>query len=162
MMWSWNLSILDIVILWSQPHRAASTAADWLFGFLSQSFLVVFLFSQILLIFSPIQILSSQHISLPCLIWLHPPSPTTSSLRAQRARCQERRQRPAPALLASSVTASMKTSFPSTAPSWLLWWWAWWPTLFLKGQLLEKDLRESCFSLKDIITIGFWTSAVII
>lgn len=95
--------------------------------------------------FSPLQILSSQHISLPPPIWvcLQPPSQITSSLRAPTARCrEERRPRPAPALLASSVTGSTKTSSPSTAPSWLPWWWDWWLTLFLRGQLVQKKRDE--------------------
>lgn len=114
-------------------------------------------------IFLSIQILSSQHISLQPQTWvrLHPPSPITSSPMAPRARYQEERQpRPAPALLAFSATGSTKTSSPSTAPSWPPWWWALWPTLFLRGQSVEKNDMKS-FVVKDISTTGFCSSAIL-
>lgn len=121
-----------------------------------QSF--VFLTNALFSPFPSIQILTSLQISLLPPIWahLHPPSPIIFSLMPLKARCQvERRPHPAPVLLASLATASMKTSSPSTAQSWLLWWWAWWLISFLRGQLVEKTEMKAALWVKTLAQLGF-------
>lgn len=98
--------------------------------------------------FSPVQILTSQHMSPPPPTWIchHPPSQMTSFLRSPRL-----------ARRASWATGSTKTSSPSTAPSWLLGLLALWLTLFLRGQQEErKEIR--CRAVKSISTIEICTS----